>query len=39
MTTTCTEDNVPSGTWVYTDTPVQQNWTRTASADSNSVGP
>jgi hypothetical protein len=25
--TTCTEQNVPSGDWTYTDTPVQDNWT------------
>ena len=25
-TTTCTEQGVPSGTWVYTDTPVQFSW-------------
>jgi hypothetical protein len=25
-TTTCTELNVPPGTWIYTDTPVQDNW-------------
>ena len=23
---TCTENNVPSGTWTYTDTPFQNNW-------------
>jgi hypothetical protein len=26
-TTTCTETSVPPGTWFYTDTPVQVNWT------------
>lgn len=26
-TTTCTEVNVPSGTWIYTDSPVQDHWT------------
>jgi hypothetical protein len=25
-TTTCTELNVPAGTWIYADTPVQDNW-------------
>jgi hypothetical protein len=25
-TTTCTEQNVPAGTWTYADTPVQDNW-------------
>lgn len=30
-TTTCTELNVPAGTWIYTDTPVQDNWTGTQS--------
>ena len=25
--TTCTEHNVPAGTWTYTDTPVQDSWT------------
>lgn len=36
-TTTCTENNVPAGSWVYTDTPVQQNWTGGESPDSNSA--
>jgi hypothetical protein len=36
-TTTCTEQNVPSGTWVYTDTPVQGNWTGGQSAASAAV--
>jgi hypothetical protein len=30
-TTTCTEHNVPSGTWTYTDAPVQGGWTGAAS--------
>ena len=29
--TTCTELAVPAGAWVYTDTPVQANWTGPAS--------
>ncbi len=33
--TTCTEHNVPDGTWVYTDTPVLSSWTGAASSDSN----
>jgi len=36
-TLTCTETAVPNGTWTYTDTPVQSNWTGTASAQSSSV--
>jgi hypothetical protein len=36
-TLTCTELSVPSGTWTYTDTPVQSNWRGSASAMSNSV--
>jgi hypothetical protein len=36
-TPTCTESNVPAGTWTYTDTPVQQSWTGTESPASNSV--
>jgi len=35
--TTCTENAVPSGAWVYTDTPVQLNWTGGASPDSTPV--
>lgn len=35
--TTCTELNVPAGTWTYTDTPVQLKWKGTASPASNSV--
>jgi hypothetical protein len=36
-TTTCTELNVPAGTWVYTDSPVQDNWTGGPSPSSASV--
>jgi hypothetical protein len=36
-TTSCTEQNVPGGSWVYSDTPAQQSWTGGASADSNTV--
>jgi hypothetical protein len=36
-TTTCTELNVPSGTWIYTDTPTQHNWTGGQSSASASV--
>jgi hypothetical protein len=32
--TTCTEQSVPPGTWVYTDTPVQLSWTGGTSPDS-----
>ena len=32
--TTCTELNVPAGTWIYTDSPVQDNWTGGPSAPS-----
>ncbi len=32
--TTCTEQSVPAGSWVYTVTPVQLNWTGGASPDS-----
>jgi hypothetical protein len=35
--TTCTELNVPAGSWVYTDTPVQMNWTGGQSAQSSTV--
>jgi hypothetical protein len=31
-TTSCTESSVPTGNWVYTDTPVQLSWTGGASA-------
>ena len=33
-TTTCTESAVPPGSWMYTETPVQNNWTGGQSADS-----
>lgn len=36
-TTTCTELNVPSGSWAYTDSPVQGNWTGAQSATSATV--
>jgi hypothetical protein len=36
-TTTCTEHNVPAGTWTYTDTPLQNNWTGAASPTSTAV--
>ncbi|MGO9559108.1 MAG: hypothetical protein ACLPQS_16430 [Acidimicrobiales bacterium] len=36
-TTSCTELNVPDGTWIYTDTPVQLDWSGTASPASSSV--
>jgi hypothetical protein len=36
-TTTCTELNVPTGTWTYTDAPVQDNWTGAESAPSTPV--
>jgi hypothetical protein len=35
--TTCTEQSVQAGTWVYTVTPVQLSWTGGASPDSASV--
>jgi hypothetical protein len=35
--TTCTEQSVQPGTWVYTVTPVQLSWTGGASPDSASV--
>jgi len=36
-TTTCTEQNVPAGTWIYTDTPVQDSWTGGQSSASRPV--
>jgi hypothetical protein len=33
-TTTCTETSVARGPWLYTDTPVQVNWTGGQSAES-----
>ena len=36
-TTTCTEHNVAAGSWTYTDTPVQDNWTGPASPASTAV--
>jgi len=36
-TTTCTESSVTPGTWVYTDTPVQANWTGGQSPDSTAI--
>jgi hypothetical protein len=32
--TSCTEDGVPAGQWVYTDTPVQASWTGAQSPQS-----
>jgi len=34
VTTSCTEASVPSGTWIYSDTPVQMTWTGGQSAGS-----
>ena len=36
-TTTCIEPSVPSGTWIYTDTPVQASWTGGESSPSAQV--
>jgi len=33
-TTTCTEASVPSGAWIYTDTPVQHTWSGAQSTAS-----
>jgi hypothetical protein len=35
--TSCTERSAPSGSWVYTETPVQLSWTGTESAASGTV--
>ena len=35
--TSCVESSVPSGTWMYTDTPVQANWSGPESSPSSSV--
>jgi hypothetical protein len=35
--TTCTETGVPTGTWTYTDTPVQEAWSGLQSPSSNPV--
>lgn len=37
VTSTSCSETVPAGTWIYTDTPVQFNWTGTESPTSNSV--
>jgi hypothetical protein len=37
--TTCTETNVPNGTWTYTDTPVQGSWVGAQSPPSSAVTP
>jgi hypothetical protein len=36
-TTSCTEASVPAGNWVYTDTPVEANWTGGESGQSTAV--
>ena len=36
-TTTCTETNVPAGTWTYTETPIEQSWTGKESPPGNQV--
>jgi len=36
-TTTCTELSVPSGSWIYTDTPVQLSWMGTPSPASAAI--
>jgi hypothetical protein len=33
-TTSCTEQSVPAGTWVYTEIPLYNNWSGSQSADS-----
>lgn len=35
--TNCTEESVPAGSWVYTETPVQLSWTGGISPDSAAV--
>jgi hypothetical protein len=35
--TTCTERNVPPGTWAYTDTPVQDSWSGGESPPSSPI--
>jgi hypothetical protein len=36
-TTSCVEQSVPAGNWIYTDVPVQGGWTGAESSPSNSV--
>jgi hypothetical protein len=35
--TTCTETSVPAGSWAYTDTPVEVNWSGGQSAESATI--
>ncbi|HEV2361854.1 MAG TPA: hypothetical protein VGS21_09150, partial [Acidimicrobiales bacterium] len=37
VATSCTESPVPSGSWVYTVTPVQMSWTGHESAPSGTI--
>lgn len=37
VTTTSCSESVPSGSWVYTDTPVQLTWTGSVSPASNTI--